>query len=131
MDILIDQTKNIPFKEAFVIMKENVIKGVSLPEMLRRSEKNLETTYKKIPAGLFLLSLSQALEMGSLTGDMGKILYDSFLTYDEILSQKIDVGIKLFDRILYMGIVLIMGVLFYAMGTAMATLYQNAGSMVG
>ena len=130
MDILIEQTRHIPFKEVFEIMRENVIKGVPLQEMLKRSEKNLKTHYQKIPRGYLLPSLSQALEMGAATGNMGQILYDAFLSYEVVLHQKIQRGIKIFDKIFYAFIILIMGILFFAMGSAMAALYKNAGSMV-
>ena len=130
MDILIEQTQNIPFKEVFEIMRENVIKGVPLQEMLKRSEQNLKTTYRKIPKGYLLPSLAQALEMGAATGNMGQILYDAFLSYEVILHQKIQKGINIFDKIFYTFIILLMGLLFFAMGSAMAALYQNAGSMV-
>jgi len=130
MDILIEQTTNIPFKEIFEIMRENVIKGVPLQEMLKRSEMELKTNYRKIPRGYLLPSLSQALEMGAATGNMGQILYDAFLSFEVILHQKIQKGINIFDKIFYAFIILLMGVLFFAMGTAMAALYKNAGSMV-
>lgn len=130
MDILIEQTKSIPFKELFEIMKENVIRGIPLQTMLKTSANNLPTSYRKVPEGLLLPSLVQAIEMGSATGNMGEIMYDAFLSYEIILHQKIKSAITIFDRIFYAGIVLLMGVLFYAMGTAMQTMYQNAGSML-
>jgi len=68
--------------------------------------------------------------MGAATGNMGQILYDAFLSFEVILHQKIQKGINIFDKIFYAFIILLMGVLFFAMGTAMAALYKNAGSMV-
>jgi len=130
MDILIEQTHNIPFKEVFEIMRENVVKGVALPDMLKRSEQKLKTSYRKVPRGYLLPSLTQALEMGAATGSMGQILYDAFLSYEVQLHQKINKAVKIFDGIFYTLIVLIMGTLFAAMGAAMAALYQNAGSII-
>jgi type II secretory pathway component PulF len=130
MDILIDQIKNIPFKEVFEIMRENVLKGIELKTMLRNSEFGGKAPYKKIPRGYLLPSLLQAIEMGTATGDMGKVLYDAFLSYEVILHNKIAFGIKVFDRVFYSGIVLVMIVLFAAMGSAMIALYQNASTMV-
>ena len=130
MDILIEQTASVPFKEVFEIMRENIIKGVSLSEMLRRSDQNLETNYRKIPTGYLLPSLAQALEMGAATGSMGQTLYDAFLSYEIVLHQKIQKAIKIFDAVFYAFIILVMGLLFAAMGAAMLALYKNAGKIV-
>lgn len=130
MDILIEQTSNIPFKEVFEIMRENIVKGVRLQDMLRRSEENLKTNYKKIPQGFLLPSLAQALEMGAATGNMGQILYDAFLAYEVILHQKIKRGIGIFDKVFYAFIIVLMATLFFAMGAAMMALYKNAGKMI-
>jgi type IV pilus assembly protein PilC len=129
MEILIDQISSIPFKELFETMKQNVLKGVELADMLRRSEQGLETHYEKLPKGLLLPSLVQALEMGAATGNMGQILYDSYLSYEEVFFQKMQTATKIFDKIFYSVIIVIMGVLFYAMGVAMMTLYQNSGQL--
>lgn len=130
MDILIEQTSNLPFKEVFEIMRENIVRGVRLQDMLKRSEENLKTNYQKIPQGYLLPSLTQALEMGAATGNMGQILYDAFLAYEVILHQKIKKGIGIFDKVFYAFIIVLMAVLFFAMGAAMMALYKNAGKMI-
>ncbi|PCI25365.1 hypothetical protein COB57_01405 [Candidatus Peregrinibacteria bacterium] len=125
MDILIDQTWHIPFQKVFKTIRENVIKGVGLPAMVKSSEQNLDAPYKKIERGYLLPNLGQALEMGSATGNMGEILFDSYAAYDVLLHQKIQRGIKVFDALFYSGIILCMLVLFAAMGSAMMGLYAG------
>ncbi len=130
MDILIWQTKNIPFKEVFELIKENLIKGITLQTMLKDSEDKKEVNYKKIPNNLLLPSLFQAIEMGAVTGNMWEIMYDAFLSYNEVLQQKIKLWIKIFDKVFYSFIILLMVFLFLAMGSSMLALYKNAGNMI-
>jgi len=130
MDILIEQTNHIPFREVFTIIKKNITLGVPINELFRRSEHNLPTFYQKIPRGYLLPSLSQALEMGSATGNMGQVLCDAYASYEIILHQKIQRAIKIFDRIFYAGIVVLMGILFLALGMSMMSLYNKAGTMI-
>ena len=124
LDILIDQTKNIPFKTVFENMKDDVIKWVALKDLLKKNKSD------EFPDWLLLPSLNQALEMWSVTWNMWDILYDTFLTYELVLHEKIKFWINIFDKLFYWFIILLMWILFYAMWAAMAGLYMNAWSIV-
>lgn len=129
MDILIEQTKNIPFRDVFEIMKENVIRWVQLKDMLKW-KINKKDNYREIPQWFLLPSLTQALEMWSATWSMWEILYEAYFAFDSLFHDKIKKWINIFDKIFYWFIILLMWILFYAMWSAMAGLYKNAWSIV-
>ena len=129
MNILIGQTSNIVFKESFEIMSENIKKWIGLSEMLKSRWIN-RIDIRPLPQIWLLPSISNAIEMWSAAWNMWAILYDAYLSYEQIFDEKVKIGINIFDKVFYSIIIVIMGSLFYAMGAAMATLYKNAWSMV-
>lgn len=130
MNIIIEQCQNIPFKEVFEIMNNNIKAWQSLQDMLKYNMRLKSATYKPIPKWFLLPSLTQALEMWAATWNLWQILYDSFLAYEQILNEKIDKWIKIFDKIFYAFIVTVIGWLIFAMWSAMASLYKNAWQLM-